>query len=307
MPDSSKPSETSPQLLSSRRVGARRNGHSRRRSAMVPANVVIQKAGTIADVAMVTIVRKPTRYGDILVVRSRADGSYTYLQGGYCQSEVDGDGISLSSYIHAIYGLLTQTNARHILMIGCGGGTLATMLARAGRSVTVVDVNPTSFQIAREHFFLSAEIVCHVRDGQRFLEQDDGRYDAIVVDAFIGDIIPPHLRSVQFFRSAQQKLTAYGCIVSNVMLRDDLDARARLIAANMAEAGLHACLLDAPGKPHRNAIVMGGPVLGVVPPRLLVKPDVGCDEIIEDLARLRFRPWRSRVVEPHGSSLSTSS
>src|SRR5258708_36477489 len=143
MPDSANPSETSPQLLLSRRVGARRNGHSRRRSAMVPANVVIQKAGTIADVAMVTIVRKPTRYGDILVVRSRADGSYTYLQGGYCQSEVDGDGISLSSYIHAIYGLLTQTNARHILMIGCGGRTCATMLPPGGAAAAGSGVAPS--------------------------------------------------------------------------------------------------------------------------------------------------------------------
>src|SRR5258708_30151377 len=101
------------------------------------------------------------------------------------------------------------------------------MLAGAGRLVTVVDVIATSFQIAREHFFLSAEIVCHVRDGQRFLEQDDGRYDAIVVDAFIGDIIPPPLRSVQFFRSPQPKLTPYGCIVSNVILPRVLDAPSR--------------------------------------------------------------------------------
>jgi 2-polyprenyl-3-methyl-5-hydroxy-6-metoxy-1,4-benzoquinol methylase len=35
-------------------------------------------------------------------------------------------------------------------MIGCGGGTLATMLLSAGVRVTVVDINSLSFSIARK-------------------------------------------------------------------------------------------------------------------------------------------------------------
>ena len=50
--------------------------------------------------------------------------------------------MSLAAYVHAIYALLAQSQAQQILMIGCGGGTLGTMLAAAARQVTIVDINP---------------------------------------------------------------------------------------------------------------------------------------------------------------------
>jgi 2-polyprenyl-3-methyl-5-hydroxy-6-metoxy-1,4-benzoquinol methylase len=48
----------------------------------------------------------------------------------------------LAAYVHALFGLLVQIPVHETLMIGCGGGTLGTMLAKMGRSVTVVDINP---------------------------------------------------------------------------------------------------------------------------------------------------------------------
>src|SRR3954462_10814132 len=93
-------------------------------------------------------VRHATALG-VIKLHQRKTGTVKYVQKGGNQSEADRNGVSLSAYIHALYGLAVQTRARDVLMIGCGGGTLATMLTRAGKAVTAVDIVPPSFKIAR--------------------------------------------------------------------------------------------------------------------------------------------------------------
>lgn len=73
-----------------------------------------------------------SEFGEIRIVENRINGSHMYWQEGWQQSEADRNGVSLAIYVHAIFGLRTQTTAREMLMIGCGDGTLATMLTHAG-------------------------------------------------------------------------------------------------------------------------------------------------------------------------------
>src|SRR5207248_9448896 len=63
----------------------------------------------------------------------------TYEQKGGNQSTADCNGVSLDAHIHALYGLTLQRPGKSVLMIGCGGGPLGTMLARAGRRVSIVE------------------------------------------------------------------------------------------------------------------------------------------------------------------------
>ena len=96
---------------------------------------------------MITLTKTATEFGDITIAQSRVVASHIYWQGGWQQSEADRNGVSLAAYVHAIFGLLAQTSARATLMIGCGGGTLGTMLASAVHTVTVVDINPQSIAL----------------------------------------------------------------------------------------------------------------------------------------------------------------
>ena len=84
----------------------------------------------------------------------------TYEQKGGWQSRADVNGISLDAHIHAIYGLVLQHAGKSVLMIGCGGGTLGTMLARAGRRVSIVEINPVSIRLAKRYFGL-IRLVAH--------------------------------------------------------------------------------------------------------------------------------------------------
>ena len=202
------------------------------------------------------------RKSEITILQRRATGSYIYCQQNWFQSEADRNGVSLSTYVHAIFGLLVQTPAREVLMIGCGGGTLATMLVTAGRLVTVVDINPESIALAQQYFCLPTHVDCYVEDGATFVERQKKLFDAIVVDAFTLGKVPHHLCSKDFFELVRQRLAPAGCVFLNVLLQHGSDLRGDVIAGRVADAGLRVRVLESPEPVERNAIVMGGAVAG---------------------------------------------
>jgi spermidine synthase len=241
---------------------------------------------------MITLATKDTAFGEITILQRRAIGSYIYCQHDWFQSEADRSGVSLTAYVHAIFGLVAQTPAREVLMIGCGGGTLATMLVKAGRLVTVVDINPESIALAQQYFCLPEHVACHAEDGASFLERQKKLFDAIVIDAFIHDRVPRHLCSKDFFQLVRHRLAPAGCVFLNVLLQHGADLSADVMAGSMADGGFKVRVLESPEPIERNAIVMGGAVAGLLPPTLLVRPEVLQDEITARLERMRFRSGR---------------
>ena len=119
-------------------------------------------------------------FGKLQVAWSERTKTLTLYQGGYLQSRSDRYGIAKVDYIHAIYELIRQGEARDVLILGCGGGTLGTMLTGLGLRVTMVDFNPKAFDIAREYFALPAKTTCIVDDGMAFLNRTRARFDVIV-------------------------------------------------------------------------------------------------------------------------------
>ena len=240
---------------------------------------------------MIRIEEYDSPYGAITVARSKSTGALIYSQGGCRQSEADDNGVSVASYIHAIFGLIAQLRAKTVLMIGCGGGTLATMLARSGCQVTIVDVNPAAFHIARQYFDLPDSIDCQVADGRQFLLSSQHRYDAIILDAFQGDRMPTHLRSRAFFALVRPRLTRRGAVFANIHVKTGLDRTYRITAENMTDVWSDVRLLDSPGWQDRNAIVMAGNVAQLQQPVLLIPPAVDANVMEEELATMEFHAW----------------
>ncbi|MHA6692924.1 spermidine synthase [Devosia sp. A449] len=244
---------------------------------------------------MILLERIRSDAGDIQILKTKLHRSLVYQQGGCCQSEADADGISLCSYVHGIFGLLAQSPPHNVLMIGCGGGSLATMLASKGVQVSIVDVNPLAFDIARRYFNLPDEVACHVADGRDFLRDNPARYDAIVMDAYVGAFVPQHLRSMSFFRLAHTRLDeAKGRLIANVFTEHDFDEAPDVAATAMGEVWDNVRVLDIRGRQHRNALVMAGQVMALQEPELLLRPMAGITEILHDINRWRFRKWRLR-------------
>lgn len=228
-----------------------------------------------------------------VIEQNNATGGVSYWQKGDNHSVADGHGISLADYIHAMYGFIRQAKSRHVLMIGCGGGTLATMLRRARVRVTIVDIDALSFEIAQRYFHLPARVECHVGDGAAFLRRNPARYDAIVLDAYDGQRIPRQFLRKGFFDLAAARLRRGGIFLVNLMAADDDDRTPDRIVRLMGRTFKHTRLLDADGWIDRNAIGLAGAVRKLKPPRLLMRPGQGARTIARHLKGLYFRELRA--------------
>jgi SAM-dependent methyltransferase len=187
-----------------------------------------------------------------------------------------------------------------VLMIGCGGGTLATLLIRAGIQVTVVDNNPTAFFIASQYFQMPAEVRTMVEDGAKYLASCHETFDAVILDAYDGSAIPQHLRSLDFLRLVRRRLDrSDGVFLANVYLHHDFDFTADRLVESALDLWPNAAVLDAVGYHRdRNSIVIAGAVDNLDAPELLVPPNAGHAEIENYLCSLQFRKGRLSGIWP---------
>lgn len=199
-----------------------------------------------------------TEFGNIKIL-AESDGSCTYFQDECFHSQADADGVSTCAYVHIMYRLIRQVGARNVLMLGCAGGTLATMLRRLGCGVTVVDINPYAFTLAKRYFQMPQDVECVTADGAAFLKATRVRYDAIAIDVFDNSgTLPPAFTTAAFFRIVRKVLEPEGRMVMNVMTAHDLDLQADQIAGNMEAAQFSPVLFDWPGTRNRNTIIGAG-------------------------------------------------
>src|SRR6266702_1501084 len=120
------------------------------------------------------------RNGAIEIVECSWDGTRIYFEENVRQSQATPDGESVFTYVKRMEELLWRST--DVLALGCGGGNLATRLARFGKRLTIVDNNPISFVIAQQFFGLPNDLPCIVSDFRKFIFEDDALYDAIAID-----------------------------------------------------------------------------------------------------------------------------
>jgi len=235
------------------------------------------------------IIPAPGHY----IIRDDTTGKVSYWQGEYHQSAADRNGVSTADYIHAMYFFLMQAGARDVLMIGCGGGTLATMLVRSQVQVTVVDLHKFSFDIARKYFQLPETVTCHVADGIQYLKANRARHDAIVLDAFGKDGMPAAFMQPGFFKLARSRLKARDSLfLMNVIVEDDDDRTPDILVGAMRAEWGRVRLLDTDGWTDRNAVIAAGAVTNLKKPKVLMHPRPGAAKMERQLDILDWRPVR---------------
>jgi cyclopropane fatty-acyl-phospholipid synthase-like methyltransferase len=235
------------------------------------------------------IIPAPGHY----IIRDDTSGKVSYWQKEYHQSAADAHGVSTADYIHAMYFFLMQAGARDVLMIGCGGGTLATMLARSNVDVTVVDLHKFSFDIARKYFHLPDAVTCHVADGIQYLKANRRRHDAIVLDAFGEGGMPAAFMEPAFFKLAHSRLNPrQSLFLMNVIVDDDDDRTPDILVRTMRAQWGRVRLLDTDGWTDRNAVIAAGAVTNLKKPKVLMHPKPGGAKLERQLDILDWRPTR---------------
>lgn len=126
---------------------------------------------------------------------------------------------SLATFTYLLSGMARAytTNLQDVLCIGLGIGIVPMEFARDGIRVDVVEINPAVVPMATRFFDLQPDkLNITIDDGRHFLNRCQRQYDAVLLDAFLGDSSPSHLMTREAFTAMRRVLRPGGVLVINV-------------------------------------------------------------------------------------------
>lgn len=129
-----------------------------------------------------------------------------------------------SPFLYAAYahlGLIFRPQAKRVLMVGLGGGSIQKRFRRDYPEITidVAELDPMVVEVAKRFFAVKEDtrLQITIQDGRLFLRRAQQRYDIIILDAYFADSIPFHLATTEFVQLAKSRLEPGGIIVSNII------------------------------------------------------------------------------------------
>jgi len=182
----------------------------------------------------VELFRGNSHFGMLQVVQV-SDTQRYYLNDFLAQNIYDPEAeqsTAMFTYMLAELARAYTPELNSALCIGMGVGIVPMDFARAGTRVDVVEINPAVVPLAEEYFnFDRTKVSLTIDDGRHFLNATTNRYDAVILDAFLGDSSPAHLMSREAFDAMRRCLNVEGVLVINCF--GELDARKNYFTASL--------------------------------------------------------------------------
>jgi spermidine synthase len=163
------------------------------------------------------------RRGSLVELRARARGSEAL------ESAVDlRDPLRLViPYTRSLYGaLFFHPQPKRVLMIGLGGAGFHRLFSAAYPEALLqtVELDPKVQELceSRMEFKPTKNTPVAVMDGRMFVKRDRRQWDWLILDAFRGGFVPPHLKTEEFYRECAARLSERGVFVSNLHATTEL-------------------------------------------------------------------------------------
>jgi spermidine synthase len=180
------------------------------------------------------LYRGNSSFGLIQVLQTRQSYRY-YLTDYLIQNVYDARlGNSAVMFTYMLEDLARAYTPRldDVLCIGMGVGIVPRELAAGGSHVDVVEINPAVVNVARAWFGLdTSAFTLTIGDGRWFLNRTRSKYDAVILDAFVGDGSPSHLMSREAFEAVRRVLKPEGALVINTFV--DFDSPGDYMGASL--------------------------------------------------------------------------
>lgn len=169
-----------------------------------------------------TLFQKDSFYHRIRVEEDR-EARYLYFD-RTLQSAMSLDDATHLRLLYSRYaslGLAFRPDAKRVLIIGLGGGSIPKKYHREFPSmeIDVAEIDPEVIEVAKKyfHFRETDNLRAYAQDGRLFLTRTAKPYDLILLDAYFTDAIPFHLTTREFFQLAQRRLAPDGVLVMNII------------------------------------------------------------------------------------------
>ena len=155
--------------------------------------------------------------GSIVELRARS------RRGVFLESAVDlSDPLKLVvPYTRTLYAaLFFQPKPERVLMIGLGGAGFHRLFAASYPEALLqtVELDPKVFELCQTRlgFKPTGRTPVAIMDGRLFVKRNKEKWDWIILDAFRGGYVPPHLKTAEFYRECAARLSERGVFVSNL-------------------------------------------------------------------------------------------
>ena len=144
-------------------------------------------------------------------------------EGDYLESAVDlADPLNLVvPYTRSLYGgLFFQPKPQTVLMIGLGGAGFHRLFMAAYPEVLLqsVELDPKVVELTRErrYFTPTANSPIATVDGRQFVKRSREKWDWLILDAFRGGYVPPHLKTKEFYEECAARMSDEGVFITNL-------------------------------------------------------------------------------------------
>jgi spermidine synthase len=163
------------------------------------------------------------RTGSVVELRARSRA------GEYLESAVDlDDPLKLVvAYTRSLYaGLFFQAKPSKVLMIGLGGAGFHRLFAKAYPTALLqtVELDPKVLELTetRLEFKPTAQTPVATMDGRLYVKRTPQKWDWLILDAFRGGFVPPHLKTQEFYRECAAHLADNGVFITNLHATTEL-------------------------------------------------------------------------------------
>jgi spermidine synthase len=162
-------------------------------------SLTVQRAGTIVE----------------LRARSRA--------GVFRESAVDlADPLTQQvPYTKTLYaGLFFQPKPKKVLMVGLGGAGFHRLFTVAFPDTTLqtVELDPKVVELTKDRLYFKPtdKTPIATQDGRIYIKRSAEKWDWIILDAYRGGYVPPHLKTKEFYQECAAKLADDGVLLTNL-------------------------------------------------------------------------------------------
>ena len=133
---------------------------------------------------------------------------------------------------------------RSVLLLGLGGGSIASHLTAKGFNVEVCELDERIEFVARNYFQLPKSIKVTIDDARHFIKGVNKKYDAIIFDTFKGEETPHHMITLESLEEVKKILNPNGFLLINSFnyLEGEKGLGLRSIYKTLVESGFKTAI-----------------------------------------------------------------